>query len=130
MLAAATIFFGFAKAAWVLLLSRLLQGLSTAITYTVGLALLMETVGTDKIGRWMGTALSSSSFGLIASPLLGGLVYSRAAYMSMFAMAISLIMFDILMRLCMIEKKTAAKYLPLEVVFQVSIATARDSNRL
>lgn len=64
----------------------------------------------------MGTALSSSSFGLIISPLLGGIVYAKAGYMAVFAMAISLIVVDILMRLCMIEKKTAVQYKPLESV--------------
>lgn len=116
ILAAATILFGLAKAAWVLLVSRLFQGLSAAIVYTVGLALLVDTVGRDNIGQWMGTALSSSSFGLIVSPLLGGVVYAKAGYMSVFAMAISLIVVDILMRLLMIEKKTAAKYRPLDSV--------------
>ncbi|KAL8682512.1 MAG: hypothetical protein Q9186_001459 [Xanthomendoza sp. 1 TL-2023] len=116
VLAAATILFGLAKASWVLLISRLLQGLSAAITYTVGLALLVDTVGRDNIGQWMGTALSSSSFGLIVSPLLGGIVYAKAGYMSVFAMALALIVLDIVMRLVMIEKKTAAKYKPLDTV--------------
>ena len=62
----------------------------------------------------MGTALSSSSFGLIVSPLLGGIVYAKAGYMSVFAMALSLIVVDIVMRLVMIEKKNAARYKPLE----------------
>lgn len=118
MLFLATLLFGLARASWVLLISRLLQGLSAAITYTVGLALLVDTVGRNDIGKWMGTALSSSSFGLIVSPLLGGLVYAKAGYMSVFAMAMSLIMFDILMRLCMIEKKTAQRYQTAEEVHQ------------
>ncbi len=116
ILAAATILFGLAKASWVLLISRLFQGLSAAIVYTVGLALLVDTVGRDNIGQWMGTALSSSSFGLIISPLLGGIVYAKAGYMAVFGMAISLIVVDILMRLCMIEKKTAMKYKPMDSV--------------
>ncbi|KAL8814605.1 MAG: hypothetical protein Q9223_006183 [Gallowayella weberi] len=116
ILAAATILFGLAKASWVLLISRMLQGLSAAITYTVGLALLVDTVGRDNIGQWMGTALSSSSFGLIVSPLLGGIVYAKSGYMSVFAMALALIVLDILMRLVMIEKKTAAKYKPLDSI--------------
>lgn len=76
----------------------------------MGLALLVDTVGRDNIGQWMGTALSSSSFGLIVSPLLGGIVYAKAGYMAVFGMAMGLIIFDIVMRLIMIEKKTAAKY--------------------
>ena len=62
----------------------------------------------------MGTALSSSSFGLIVSPLLGGIVYAKAGYMAVFGMALGLICVDIVMRLCMIEKKHAAKYIPSE----------------
>lgn len=112
ILAVATLLFGLAKASWVLVISRLCQGFSAAIVYTVGLALLADTVGRDDIGQWMGTALSSSSFGLIVSPLLGGIVYAKAGYMAVFAMALALIVFDILMRLFMIEKKTAAKYQP------------------
>lgn len=114
ILATATVLFGLAKAAWVLVVSRLLQGLSAAIVYTVGLALLVDTVGRDSIGQWMGTALSSSSFGLIISPLLGGIVYAKAGYVAVFGMAMGLIVVDILMRMFMIEKKTAAKYLPLD----------------
>lgn len=99
-----------------LLISRICQGFSAAIVYTVGLALLVDTVGRDNIGQWMGTALSSSSFGLIVSPLLGGIVYAKAGYMAVFGMAMALIIVDILMRLFMIEKKTAAKYKALDPV--------------
>ncbi|KAI4254706.1 MAG: hypothetical protein LQ352_002942 [Teloschistes flavicans] len=131
ILAAATILFGLAKASWALLISRLCQGLSAAITYTVGLALLVDTVGRDNIGQWMGTALSSSSFGLIVSPLLGGIVYAKAGYMAVFGMAMGLIMFDIVLRLMMIEKKTAAKYIPVKDLtpadgFYGTFTTGRD----
>ncbi|TAQ85206.1 hypothetical protein B7494_g6472 [Chlorociboria aeruginascens] len=114
ILAAATLLFGLAKAAWILVISRLIQGLSAAIVYTVGLVLLADTVGQKNIGSWMGTALSSSSFGVIISPLLGGVVYNRAGYTAVFAMAMSLIVVDIGMRIFMIEKRTAAKYLTKE----------------
>ena len=100
------------------MVSRLLQGFSAAITYTVGLALLVDTVGRENVGQWMGTALSSSSFGLIISPLLGGIVYAKAGYMTVFAMALGLILFDIVMRLFMIERKKAAQYKPALAIDQ------------
>lgn len=78
--------------------------------------MLVDTVGRDSIGQWMGTALSSSSFGLIISPFLGGVVYAKAGYMAVFGMAMGLIVLDVVMRMFMIEKKTAAKYLPAETV--------------
>ena len=54
--------------------------------------------------------MSSASVGFIISPLLGGVVYAKAGYLYVFAMALGLIVIDILMRLIMIEKKTALKY--------------------
>lgn len=111
ILAAATLLFGFAKKAWLLVVSRMFQGFSAAIVYTVGLALLVDTVGNENIGQWMGTALSCSSVGLIVSPLLGGIVYDRAGYMAVFGMAAGLIVVDIVLRMFMIEKRTAAQYL-------------------
>ncbi|TGO09431.1 hypothetical protein BTUL_0166g00290 [Botrytis tulipae] len=111
ILAAATLLFGFAKKAWLLVVSRMFQGFSAAIVYTVGLALLVDTVGSENIGQWMGTALSCSSVGLIISPLLGGIVYDKAGYMAVFGMAAGLIVIDIILRMFMIEKRTAEKYL-------------------
>ena len=110
-LAGATILFCLGKSVYVVFASRLLQGLSSAAVYAVGLALLVDTVGLEEVGKWMGFALSSSSIGLVVSPVLGGLVYFQAGYYAVFGMIISLISFDILLRLASIEKKTAAKWL-------------------
>lgn len=43
-------------------------------------------------------------------------MYAKAGYMAVFAMALSLIVVDIIMRLIMIEKKSAAKYKSIEEV--------------
>ncbi|TAQ89626.1 hypothetical protein B7494_g2003 [Chlorociboria aeruginascens] len=120
VLGAATLLFGYATSAWVLVVSRVLQGFSAAIVYTVGLALLVDTVGGEKIGQWMGTAMSMSSFGLIIAPLFGGIVYHRAGYLAVFLMIMGLIIFDIIMRLFMIEKRHAEKYLNLSSTGEAS----------
>lgn len=105
LLIGATILLAVAKKAWILVVSRTLQGLSASITYTVGLALLVDTVGRDDIGQYMGTALSASSFGLIVSPLAGGIIYEKAGYTAVFSVAIAIAVIDILMRFSMIEKR-------------------------
>lgn len=110
ILAIATALLGAGKNAWILLLSRVLQGSSTAITWTVGLALTVDTVGKDEVGQWMGTALSSSSIGLIVSPLLGGVVYDKAGLWGVLGMMIGLIALNIILISSMIEKHTAEKY--------------------
>ena len=74
ILAAATILLGVAATPGILVLSRILQGLSCAVVYTVGLALLVDTVDRKQIGQALGTALSGTSVGILISPLLASVV--------------------------------------------------------
>lgn len=52
------------------------------------------------------------SLGLLTAPLLAGVVFERAGYTAVFAMAYALVGFDILLRLALVEKKVAARWLP------------------
>jgi MFS family permease len=61
----------------VLVIGRLLQGVSAAVVWTVGLALLVDTVGRDEIGEAMGIVAVAMSLGIFTAPLLGGIVYER-----------------------------------------------------
>ena len=94
----------------VFVLGRLLQGISAAIVWTVGLALLVDTVGPEEVGQVMGFVSVSMSVGILVAPLLGGVVYSRAGYYGVYYMAFALIILDIILRLTMIEKKFAVKW--------------------
>ncbi|KAF2466259.1 MFS general substrate transporter [Lindgomyces ingoldianus] len=94
----------------ILLVARALQGLSSAVVYSVGLALLVDIVGMDEIGRNAGYFLSSANMGVMVSPLAGGILYARAGYCAVAIMMVSLVVVDILLRLVMIEKSVAAKW--------------------
>lgn len=107
--ALATAIFGLAKSVYVLALSRFLQGLSAAIVWTVGLALLVDTVGQEDVGQWMGYVLTSVNAGILVAPLAGGLLYDSLGYLSLFVVMVGLIAVDIFLRLIMMEKKTAVK---------------------
>lgn len=61
-----------------LVVGRILQGVSAAIVWTVGLALMVDTVGRAEIGQMLGYVSVSMTLGLLAAPLLGGLVYDEA----------------------------------------------------
>ena len=74
-----------------LLCSRTLHGLSSSILYTVGLAVLVDTVGKDEVGQWMGTAMSCNNVGIIISPLFGGILYDKAGKMAVFGIMIALV---------------------------------------
>ena len=108
--AVATAIFGLAKSVYVLALSRFLQGLSAAIVWTVGLALLVDTVDQEDIGQWMGYVLTSVNAGILVAPLAGGLLYESLGYPSVFIVMVGLITVDILLRLIMVEKKSAVRW--------------------
>ncbi|KAL8392275.1 hypothetical protein RB595_002464 [Gaeumannomyces hyphopodioides] len=98
----------------VMALGRVLQGLSAAIVWSVGLALLADTAGPN-IGLFMGYVSIALSGGLLVSPLVGGVLYETHGYYSVYSVAFALIALDIVLRLLMIEKRHAAQWLP-EVV--------------
>ena len=100
----------------VLAAGRVLQGFSAAVVWVVGLALIVDTVGPDDIGQAMGYVGLSMSLAILLAPLLGGVVFAAAGYYSVFAMAFGLIVLDIILRLFMIEKKIAARWLTVEEV--------------
>lgn len=91
-----------------LVVSRILQGFSSSILYTVGLAVLVDTVDHDEVGQWMGTAMSANNIGMIISPLIGGIVYDKAGKMWVFAIMVALGAIDVVLRLLMNEQKRDA----------------------
>ncbi|KAL8777720.1 MAG: hypothetical protein Q9213_007735 [Squamulea squamosa] len=109
-LAGATLMLCFGHTIGVLVTGRLLQGISAAIVWTVGLALMVDTVGQKEIGQAMGYISISMSVSILLAPLLGGIVYDRGGYYGVYYMAFALIMVDIILRTVMIEKKIARKW--------------------
>ena len=95
----ATVLFSLTKTLSLVLLARLLQGLSTAIVFTIGFSLLLETVGSGRIGRAVGFTSMSLSLGLFGGPIIGGFVYDRAGYFAVFVPAFALMTLEIVLRL-------------------------------
>ena len=95
-----------------LVAGRLLQGFSAAVVWTVGLALLVDTVGQQEIGQVMGYVSLAMSLAVLVGPLLGGVVYARTGYYAVYYLAFGLIFFDILLRIALVEKKVALKWMP------------------
>ncbi|KAF2658807.1 MFS general substrate transporter [Lophiostoma macrostomum CBS 122681] len=94
----------------VLAVARFLQGASGGTVWTIGLALLIETVGQENLGKTIGTIFSFCSVAGLFAPVIGGLLYEKTGYTGVFGLGIALIAIDFLLRLFMIEKKVAAKY--------------------
>nr|XP_023907884.1 uncharacterized MFS-type transporter C18.02-like [Quercus suber] len=93
-----------------LVLARIFQGVSAAFVWTVGLALCLETVGPENLGKTIGAISSIISTGSLAAPLVGGVLYDKAGYAGVFGIAFAVLAVDFIMRLLVIEKKVAEQY--------------------
>ena len=110
-----------------LLVGRILQGLSAAVVWTVGLALLADTVGHEGIGQAIGYVSISMSIGILVAPLLGGIVYARAGYYAVYFMCFGMILLDIILRMVLVEKKVARKWLDEDAQITGEIATRESA---
>ncbi|KAL3483835.1 major facilitator superfamily domain-containing protein [Aspergillus germanicus] len=95
-------------AIWIV--GRLLQGAAVAVVWAVGLALLVDTVGADELGQAIGYVSMGLSIGVLAGPLVGGVVYEHGGYYAVFGVAFALIGIDLVLRLIVIEKEDAAPW--------------------
>jgi MFS family permease len=109
-LLAATLLLALGQSVAVLVVARVLQGMSGAVVWTVGLAMIMDTVGVENLGKVMGTIFSIVSVGELAAPVLGGVLYAKTGFAGVFALSAGVLGTDFVMRLLVVEKKVAARY--------------------
>ena len=98
----------------VLVMGRVVQGMSASVVWIVGLALLADTVGADEVGNAMGYVFIGTSLGVLFGPLLGGIVFDRTSYDAVFGIAYGVIGMDVILRFIVIEKRVALKWLDTE----------------
>jgi MFS family permease len=84
--------------------------------WVVCLALLSDTVGKAGIGQAVGIIGIPMSVGPIIGPLLGGVIYARGGYYAVFGLMFAMLAIDAVLRLVMIEKRVAQKWLKAEAV--------------
>ncbi len=94
-----------------MVIGRMLQGLSAAVVWTAGLALLADTVGPTDIGEMVGYVSMSLTLASLLAPLLGGIVFNKAGYYSVFYMSFGLITLDVILRTLLVEKKFAKQWI-------------------
>lgn len=73
-LAAATCVFGLSEGLFLLVVARLLQGVSAAFSWVAALALVASTTPMATRGRSLGIAISGMTTGLLLGPPLGGVL--------------------------------------------------------
>ena len=110
VLVAATTMLFLGRSLPVLVIARILQGLSAAVVWTIGLALLLETVGPENLGKTIGSVFSFISIGPLLAPVLGGVLYDTTGLIGVFGVGIAMLVVDLVMRILVVEKKVAARY--------------------
>jgi len=109
-LGGATLLLCFGRGVGVLVVGRVLQGFSAAVVWTVGLALLVDTVGRGRVGECMGYVALAMSLAVLVAPVLGGVVFARAGWFAVFGMAGGLVGVDVVMRCLLVEKGVARRW--------------------
>lgn len=74
-----------------LAVGRCIQGLSVSILFSIGLAHLVDSVGRDEVGQWIGFFLSGINIGSWFRPSGEALVYDKAGYYPVFYMCLGVI---------------------------------------
>ena len=84
LLAGASLVFAVADSLDALMAARFLQGVSSALSWTGGIAWLLSAAPRERRGQLLGTALGAGIFGAVFGPVLGSLaaLTSRAAVFS------------------------------------------------
>ncbi|KAJ2699027.1 hypothetical protein FB645_005458 [Coemansia sp. IMI 203386] len=104
-LGATSVFFAFADAFWELVVARLAQGISSGITWAVGLGMIADVYAGEAIGKAMGIAFSGFTLGYLGGPVLGGVIYNAGGThaIAIFVGAITAV--DLAFRLVLKEPK-------------------------
>ena len=97
--------FALASDPYLLAVARSLQGASTGIVLTVALSLLVAGIDRDEVGGWIGLVFSGVTAGLAFAPMVGGIVYARAGYFAVFAVALAAIAVPFVLCLFYVDPK-------------------------
>ncbi|KAJ6178064.1 hypothetical protein N7519_008525 [Penicillium mononematosum] len=95
--------------------ARVLQGSASAMVSVAGFSIVTDTVTKAHLGYMLGYIDVGLTLGFASGPLIGGIVYHAGGYYAVCGIAFGLIAIDLVLRLAVIEKKTAAFWLTLEV---------------
>ncbi|EME41591.1 hypothetical protein DOTSEDRAFT_55378 [Dothistroma septosporum NZE10] len=112
-------------------IGRMLQGFSSTVVWTTGLAVLVDTVGQAQIGEYMGYVGIALNMGSLIAPLLGGVVYQSAGYDAVFGMIVVVVVLDILLRFVMKEKyMTVVEETVPELTTETDLEAAKSDRKI
>jgi hypothetical protein len=94
LLTAGTLCFAFIRIYWVMVLSRVLQGLASGIMWTLGLANVADKYEEKELGAAMGYVFAVYAAGELVGPVAGGILYDLFGYEAPFMFVLLFIAFN------------------------------------
>lgn len=88
LLAAASVAFAAADGGWALGLARFAQGLGSALSWSGGLAWLVQGTPRERRGEMLGTAIGAAVFGALLGPVIGAIAASAGEGRTFCALAV------------------------------------------
>ncbi|GAA5925976.1 hypothetical protein JCM3775_005166 [Rhodotorula graminis] len=110
-MAGAVILFMESKSFALMVVARILQGFSGTVLWTIGLALVTDSVPEERLGSVLGYVMVGFSCGQAIGPPVGGVLYERLGYRAPFIFSIVLVAIDLFLRIVMIEKHQALRWI-------------------
>ncbi|EIM91045.1 MFS general substrate transporter [Stereum hirsutum FP-91666 SS1] len=92
---------------WLMVIAQVFQGMSSAMVWVAGLALICDTVPQEHVGQQLGLATSGLTLGQMIGPPSGGWLYDRFGFRAPWIFTITITSLDLLGRLCMVEGQKA-----------------------
>ncbi|KAJ2716726.1 hypothetical protein H4R19_000466 [Coemansia spiralis] len=102
-----TILFALSNAFWQLVVARLAQGVSSGITWSIGLGMIAEVYPGKAMGQAMGVAFAGFTLGYLGGPLIGGGLYAAGGIHAVAIFVGALTFVDLVFRLLLVEPKPA-----------------------
>jgi MFS family permease len=93
-LAASTLVFSFAPGLPFLFAARAAQGISGAVTWTAGLALIAQLYRPAELPRIFGAIFTVTAVGMLIGPTLGGELFTLGGFQAPFLVAVALVFLD------------------------------------
>ncbi|KAK0751654.1 major facilitator superfamily domain-containing protein [Schizothecium vesticola] len=99
-----TIVFYTARTWETILLSRVLNGISAAVLYAAGFAMVVDVVPPGDLGKALGTIRSIAAVGELTGPPAGGLIYTHWGFGGILNVSLAALAVDLVMRALMVDR--------------------------
>ncbi|EFA85338.1 MFS transporter [Heterostelium album PN500] len=103
MLAASTMLFAYGNHLATLFIARFVQGLSSAVAWVVGLALIADIYSNQEFGTVSGLVIGGNTIGALFGPIIGGVTYDHFGYLTPFYISAAFVIADLVIRVLLVD---------------------------